>query len=117
MKKRIAISLIVFMLIIHLAACDGHSNSVASSGHSELSSVANVSVPFVTGNYDWEQVEIVEKDSYGRIMFKYRSIIEAKSTSIPPFIYKVCFPFGFLLLICVIVFAIRGNTGKRKLHF
>lgn len=44
-------------------------------------------------------------------------IIEAKSTSIPPFIYKVCFPLGLLLLICVIVFAISGNTGKRKLHF
>lgn len=89
MKKRIAISLIVFMLIIHLAACDGHSNSVASSGHSELYSVANVSVPFVTGNYDWEQVEIIEKDSYGRIMFKYRSISTMLSDYCGSYLYAL----------------------------
>lgn len=98
MKKRIAISNLAFCFIIVLfcISCEGSVYSVRSSGRTELYSVANVSVPFVSGDLDWDQVEEIEKDSYGRIMFKYRSAHRME----PCMLYDYSGKYVYAIIIC-----------------
>lgn len=52
-------------------------HGVHSSGRSDLYAVACYSVPFVTGNPNFDAVKVIEKDKYGRVLFKYTSFTHA----------------------------------------
>ena len=77
MKNNLSCLFILIVIIIFTFCYRG--NSVRRSGRSDLYAVANYSVPFVTGNPEWDELPVNEVDSYGRVLFTYKSFNQSLS--------------------------------------
>jgi hypothetical protein len=67
----------VFVCAVLLLSSCYQMHGVYSSGRSDLYAVACYSVPFITGDPNFDSVKVVEKDKYGRILYEYTSDTDA----------------------------------------
>jgi hypothetical protein len=67
---------VIVCAILSLSACY-LPGGVRRSGRSDLFAVACYSVPFLHSSWDFDRVEVIDKDKYGRVLYKYTSNSDA----------------------------------------
>lgn len=72
----IRLLVVIIFAILSLSACYFPS-SVYRSGRSDLFAVACYSVPFLHSSREFDRVEVIEKDKFGRVLYKYTSNSDA----------------------------------------
>lgn len=77
MKKNYKILIILILCLICFSSCwPMHPNSVYKTGHPELFTITVNSVLGIQPS-DWDEIEILETDSKGRVLFQYYSDVSS----------------------------------------
>ncbi len=76
--KIFKITYLIMLIMLSLTSCLSYKpGTVYQTGRSDLSSIAQVSVPFIEIDPEWNKLEVIEEDSFGRVLYKFMSYSRA----------------------------------------
>ncbi|RGQ33011.1 hypothetical protein DWY99_14150 [[Clostridium] leptum] len=87
MKKFLSVTL-ALLILFNLTSCY-RPNTIFRTKRSDLYAVTCFSVPYISGDPEWDKLFIMEKDSQGRTLYKYIASTRYLSDYSDDFVYAM----------------------------